>query len=731
MVKFRIISLVACFVGVSLVATSISYGQMVPAPPMASATVAPLTCSEIVENHEIKLEKRKMRQKRRKERKERISKLSVCDSSMVSVTPTDTPTPEPLSEKREAFCNELVGEKQKESPGFFKKLGYTIIAIAEQFRLISNPAQFAKPDYQVAITCPAKLVKAPEEILNSFRKKPDPAYGTVKPKNIIFISGLTQAEADKVESEGLEEKVKVANEEIKTFRKTLGKLKIKYSAKKCREAAQRLTACDVARATMNICAKTQCLTSTGTTPPSCSNFLPDYQNCKNNPIPTLDICVADQEFERFSYCHFVEQEHESCLQEDVARGEACKEADATSKLCLKDKFYDSGEKAKLQETLDACQADGMANTKSCNEWARTKNILPDEVREVFEMMGRADGMNNLVTDKIIGDFALGVLKDEKDNLKLEWEVKPIFDIKELLDAISSREVANVYIFAHGTDGGGIVDSYGNEIPNTFFKELSPSIMSVTVFTCYNQEAITHKYELKRNFLKGKSYTTNRYAIGLEESSLSGGSYKAPVISFRDHLKLVDEFLYTKIKTHYKGKNGQLDSIKKGKGYYPLDLSQSTIKTSHQCELNIKGLRVMEGSVTFELNRRVIGALNGDKGGTSGDHKITFDCSLLKDNADHCPNPMSTANSDIHNVLMIGPVKMDLFGETIIDESKKPLFTVEITHPTKKTESEAYHMLIRPYYREMDIPDSEESCKFTDDVYEHQWISTKVCMDWKP
>lgn len=129
----------------------------------------------------------------------------------------------------------------------------------------------------------------------------------------------------------------------------------------------------------------------------------------------------------------------------------------------------------------------------------------------------------------------------KSELKLNWTFVPITHLDDLKSALNNPAVRNVIILQHSTESGQLVDSARNGYPDSFFKFLSPSLRSLTIFACHNQ-AIRKVYSLERNFKSANR--PDRLLMTSKEFTYLSMEHVTPMEPpvFRAFLKKIDDTL---------------------------------------------------------------------------------------------------------------------------------------------------------------------------------------------
>ncbi len=233
--------------------------------------------------------------------------------------------------------------------------------------------------------------------------------------------------------------------------------------------------------------------------------------------------------------------------------------------------------------------------------------------------------------------------------KLKWELIENGDISTIYSILRSLDVANVILVIHGTEKGKIIDSQMNEIPRTFFKNLSPSIMSLNFFSCFSQK-IDDYYGLSEEFNAAKSHHPLRHISFVEvDESYSYQAGQVPLLSFSGYLTQIDFFMY--------------HSLRGNLLYQNLARNLSTTPASQLCKLNVENLGNQKGTFSLTINNIQVGALTPDKTKT----EFGFDCSILKSTGNklrfldinvEVDEPLTVDQSQITIVRPSGVTKLD-------------------------------------------------------------------------
>lgn len=186
--------------------------------------------------------------------------------------------------------------------------------------------------------------------------------------------------------------------------------------------------------------------------------------------------------------------------------------------------------------------------------------------------------------------ANATLANTVGRLHLKWKVIHTTDLHAVHESLRSSQTRNIVILSHGLSTGKLIDSSLNEYPLGFFSEISPSIRSVSIFSCHAPE-IAKSYKLREKLAQAKSQYGMRHlyiADGVQLAALPGMEDIVPVRSFRSFMRKVDASL----------------------SWRPRDLeSGPEAEVTPLCKIKMEGLKVTQGTLGFSLNGRFIGAVD--------------------------------------------------------------------------------------------------------------------------
>lgn len=241
-----------------------------------------------------------------------------------------------------------------------------------------------------------------------------------------------------------------------------------------------------------------------------------------------------------------------------------------------------------------------------------------------------------------------IVKKEVHDLHLRWIFVQNSSIDNVDRILRDPNTRNVVLMNHGREIGEILDANDAFYPPTFFKNISPSVRSLSLFSCHSTEAIKY-YDLQNIFAKNPSYFHQRFLFSVRANGFMKQKNIAVLASFKYFLKGVDSFLY---------KN---DPLHVGE-WRPGGRSSGPI-----CNLRSPDFSLRSGTVGLSLNGQFIGSVSAGRQGISAD----FDCSLL--------------NGDGENTVVISNLRFNQSEQTVLTKDPFSLqFSIPEQFPTTLT-----------------------------------------------
>jgi hypothetical protein len=252
---------------------------------------------------------------------------------------------------------------------------------------------------------------------------------------------------------------------------------------------------------------------------------------------------------------------------------------------------------------------GKFNAKKCKELDQKIGFNYQSYKKHKEKLNAS---REFSIAKQIRDHSLllKAFNKNKHMLNLNWEIMQSNTIEEVHDYLRSHDVANAIIVAHGSPKGYIKDGFGEEYPMQSFQYISPTLYSLSFYSCYSQgldEYYSVEDKLKNNF----SYSSQRFFVTVKESQLAEKQNIAPIKNFDFFLSEVDRKLFSELK--------KVQIINSS-----LDKKEEHLK--YQCHFDLKGLSLEKGRYSVSINSSLIGILNKGEGGLSTE----IPCHYLRD-----------------------------------------------------------------------------------------------------
>lgn len=272
--------------------------------------------------------------------------------------------------------------------------------------------------------------------------------------------------------------------------------------------------------------------------------------------------------------------------------------------------------------------------------------------EAFLEKSRKNEMLFLEKQVDTNERILNLLKDSIGQLDLEWEFIERATLKELTDELRSPDIGNVVIVTHATTNGTLLDSDFNEIPDRAFNNISPTLRSISFFSCHESK-VREKYRIEEKFKAQKSIYTERQLYTPAMVNFMGNPDSAPIIGFNGFIKRLESELRRDNDRIY----SKTSNKKEQDGCYIELLGHEAQENSIIYTASIKEFRVKSGGYTFSLNGKVVGVLEPD----SRESKMNFSCDILNENGsnvivnqDYKMNPKSVVSGENFKVYLYRP-----------------------------------------------------------------------------
>lgn len=230
------------------------------------------------------------------------------------------------------------------------------------------------------------------------------------------------------------------------------------------------------------------------------------------------------------------------------------------------------------------------------EWDRYKELLKKK-----NEMRRADLVQQDQMSQKLIKRARGILNR---SLHLDWEVIPTNDIKVIHDLLRSPDVGNLVIITHAFDNGKLVDAQMTTIPNRFFAEISPSIMSLTFYACHGPNIVDAFY-LNNKFFGIPSYHIQKHIFSVGPNEVMGQKDVSPLIALAEYLERLDQIVFRSMKSNLLIQTLSFNKL------------PETIP-AERCLIDIGSAEIKSGTLAVIVNRRYVGSIR------SGEAQRSFD-----------------------------------------------------------------------------------------------------------
>lgn len=193
-------------------------------------------------------------------------------------------------------------------------------------------------------------------------------------------------------------------------------------------------------------------------------------------------------------------------------------------------------------------------------------------------------------EKFIAHIVQKNFSEVEEKLNLDWEYFPVSTLSEVHQYLNAGDVENIIIVSHGSQSGHIYDSNNNEFPAHFFKLISSSVRSITLFSCYSQKSSENVYMLPKILSNSTSMHEERILISVKNNQIKGHESLILVTGFSAFLKKVDTYLSEQILS-------------------PINLNLATNSPKKKCSLVIKGIASIRDKIAVSINKHFIGTIS--------------------------------------------------------------------------------------------------------------------------
>jgi hypothetical protein len=181
-------------------------------------------------------------------------------------------------------------------------------------------------------------------------------------------------------------------------------------------------------------------------------------------------------------------------------------------------------------------------------------------------------------------------------LNLNWEFISSNSLHEVHQLLTSRDVGNVILITHSVgEYKKLVDAHFNQYPTTFFKQISPTIMSLSFFTCHSQNILS-TYNLEDILSTTPTIHQERWLNFVSSNEWSSSPETVPGLGFKDFFQKVDHRLSISL---------QENMLNQSVGFtYP------ALNGQDLCRLEVNLENESTAGLSVILNKVFIGHLDG-------------------------------------------------------------------------------------------------------------------------
>jgi hypothetical protein len=196
-------------------------------------------------------------------------------------------------------------------------------------------------------------------------------------------------------------------------------------------------------------------------------------------------------------------------------------------------------------------------------------------------------------------------------LNLNWEFISSNSLEVVHQLLTSRDVGNVILITHSVgEYKKLVDAHFNQYPTTFFKQISPTIMSLSFFTCHSQNILS-TYNLEDILNATPTIHQERWLNFVSTNDWSSSPDTVPGLGFKDFFQKVDHRLSISLQENILNQSlGFSDSILNGQDF---------------CRVEVNLENESSAGLSVILNKVFIGHLDGAR----EKNRFMVPCSLLQ------------------------------------------------------------------------------------------------------
>ncbi|MEE3078660.1 MAG: hypothetical protein VX341_04925, partial [Bdellovibrionota bacterium] len=181
--------------------------------------------------------------------------------------------------------------------------------------------------------------------------------------------------------------------------------------------------------------------------------------------------------------------------------------------------------------------------KECIENFKTHPVDEDHYNNLYNKLER----NKVAIDAIGNESTIdNILRLEKSKrIKNNWIISFQTELNDLFNILNSPDTGSVILVSHANSRGELFDSKGKAIPVELFKNISPSIHTLSIFSCFGKKVFTY-YKLK-NLFSDKDSSYKKREINYVE--LTFKQDKTPIHLFISFLKKIDRKIHQKLRRY--------------------------------------------------------------------------------------------------------------------------------------------------------------------------------------
>jgi hypothetical protein len=228
-------------------------------------------------------------------------------------------------------------------------------------------------------------------------------------------------------------------------------------------------------------------------------------------------------------------------------------------------------------------------------------------------------------------------------LNLKWEFISSNSLEVVHQLLTSRDVGNVILITHSVgEYKKLVDAHFNQYPSTFFKQISPTIMSLSFFTCHSQNILS-TYNLEDILTTTPTIHQERWLNFVSTNDWSSSPETVPGLGFKDFFQKLDHRLSITLQENILNQS--------------VGLNGPALTGHDLCRLEVNLENESAAGLSVILNKVFIGHLDG----TREKNIFMVPCSLFQKR-----NNLILQKSSLLNPVKINPrVESALINDQIV------------------------------------------------------------------